>query len=126
MSLRAQARQDAVSFLENTSEFGWPVTVTDPDGLTLALTGFHTDIGQTIDPDTGQAVAGRLASIALPICRFTDAQMDVPRGIEDSASKPWVIQVTDIVGGTHVFKVSEALPDKAIGVVVCFLETYRV
>jgi len=31
----------------------------------------------------------------------------------------------DINGHSHTFKVSEAMPDRAIGIVTCMLETYR-
>jgi len=125
MSLRVQAREDARSFLNERSEFGWPILVRNPSGLAVQLCGFSTDIGETIDPDTGQAVSGRRASVALHIadCMCSGLQ-DIPRGIADSGSKPWIVTFDDILGKPHDFKVLETLPDRAIGIVVCMLEIY--
>lgn len=126
MGLREQAAADLRGILEDQGAgFGWPITVTSPTGQTLAMVGFSTDIGQSIDPETGLAVAGRRASVALSIERLTAAGMQIPKGIASSTSKPWVVQFDDVGGTVYVFKVSEAMPDRAIGCVTCFLESYR-
>lgn len=125
MNLRQLACQDALAILEDfDSGFGWPIVVTDPDAVTYQLTGFSTDIGMMIDPDTGQAVSGRLASVALPIARLKASGLELPREIPDSSKKPWLITFDDIVGESRTFKVRETLPDRAIGVIVCILEFY--
>lgn len=124
MGLREQAAADALRILEDQCGFGWPITLTNPDGATLRLTGFSNDIGQTIDADTGMLVSGRQASIALPLRRLKGEQWDIPRMIADQSLKPWIVTFDDVVGESRTFKVRETLPDRALGVIVCMLEAY--
>lgn len=126
MSLRQLAETDLGLILEDSSTgFGWSITVTDPAGTSRTLTGFSDDIAQIIDPDTGQAVSGRLASVALRISSLAAAGLTLPRGIADSGSKPWVIEFDDINGNPYKFKVSQSNPDRALGLVTCLLELYE-
>lgn len=126
MGLRQIAETHLATILENENTgFGWPVTVTTPDGVCASLTGFSNDIAQVIDPDTGQAVSGRLASVALRISTLQSKNLGIPRGIADTGLKPWIIQFDDINGTAYTFKVQEANPDRTLGVVVCLLEIYR-
>lgn len=124
MGLRAQAAVDLVAIVEDADGFGWPITVTDPNGVSGSLVGLSTDIAQAIDPETGLAVAGRSASVALCIASLTTAGLGLPKGIAESTSKPWVVEFDDVNGTAHKFKVSEARPDRAAGLVVCHLESY--
>lgn len=125
MSLRELAAADFRAFAEDaTLGFGWPITVTGPEGASATLTGFSNDIHQVVDPSTGQMVAGRSASITLPIAALDAAGICEPKGIADTGVRPWVIRFSDSRGIEHVFKVSEAMPDRAIGAIVCTLETY--
>lgn len=126
MSLRSTAEADLGTILEDgIYGFGWPITVTDPAANVGSLTGFSDDISQLIDPDTGQAVSGRLASAVLRISSLTTAGLGLPVGIADATIKPWIIQFDDINGNAHKFKVSESNPDRALGIVVCLLESYE-
>lgn len=126
MSLRELAETDLGLILEDSStSFGWSITVTDPAGTSRTLTGFSDDIAQIIDPDTGQAVSGRLASVALRTSSLIAAGLTLPRGIADSGSKPWVIEFDDINGNSYKFKVSQSNPDRALGLVTCLLELYE-
>lgn len=128
MSLRVLAEQDLGVILEGDAYgFRWPITVTDPDGLTdSTLYGFSDDISQTIDPGTGELVSGRLASVALRISTLITAGFtELPRGIVDSSSKPWVVVFNDINGTAHTFKVRQSNPDRALGMTVCILEAYE-
>lgn len=126
MGLREQAAIDCKAIVEDLSAgFGWPITVTNPDNVSAAMVGLSTDIAHSIDPDTGAAVTGRRASVALSIEALTTAGLGMPRGIAEGAGKPWVIRFEDIHGNSQAFKVRETAPDRAIGVVVCFLEAYR-
>lgn len=126
MSLRAQAAADLLGILEDVDGgFGWAITVTDPTGTTVNMTGFSTDIGTTIDPETGVLVAGRRASVALPIARLTALGLGMPRGVASETSRPWVVTFNDISGAARTYKVSQALPDRAIGCVTCMLEAYK-
>jgi hypothetical protein len=125
VGLREIAATDLVAILENEDDFGWPITITDPDEYTAPLVGFSTDVHEMIDPETGLAVSGRTASVAISIRTLTGAGFAMPRAIADSSSKPWVIVFDDIDGQEHTFKVQEARPDRALGVVVCLLEAYK-
>lgn len=126
MGLRQQAEADLAFILEDdVGGFGYSITLTDPSGLTDTFTGFSDDIAQVIDPDTGQAVSGRLASVALRISSLYAAGFKLPKGIADTGSKPWTVAFNDINGRAHTFKISESNPDRAVGIVVCLLEAYR-
>lgn len=126
MGLRAIAEIDLGKVLEDdTTGFGYPITVTDPAGTSVALKGFSNDIGQVIDPDTGQPVSGRAASVAIRIGLLTGAGLGIPSGVVNTVGKPWVIVFDDINGNSFTFKVSESIPDRSIGVVVCMLELYK-
>lgn len=125
MNLRQQANADLEAILGDASAgFGWAISVTSPAGVTAALTGFSTDIGHVLDPSTGTMVAGRRASVALSIAKLALAGLGIPRGVSDQSAKPWVVVFADIAGVTRTFKVTESMPDQAIGIVTCILESY--
>lgn len=126
MGLREQAGLDLISILQSRTEgFGWAITLISPDGQTGSFIGFSTDIGVTIDPETGVYVSGRKASVALPIETLKQAGFAIPRAIADRNLKPWLVRFDDIHGKSQLFKVAEANPDTAIGCVTCLLEAYR-
>jgi len=125
VGLRSIAESDLTAILQDgTTGFGWEITVIDPAGTPAILTGFGNDISQLIDPDTGVAVSGRQASIALPISALTAAGLGLPRAVADGAESPWIVEFNDVGGTPHVFKVSESNPDRALGIVTCVLEAY--
>jgi hypothetical protein len=122
MGLRAQAALDAKAILEDSSSgFGMPFTLKSPDGVSVQLTGFTTDVGQTIDPETGQAVAGRQASVA---CALSSLPA-MPTAVSSETRKPWVVTFASSAGVLGDWKVTEVLPDRAVGVVVLLLEAYH-
>jgi hypothetical protein len=129
MGLREQAALDSQAILEDSSGFAWPFTLTSPLGVVSPLKGFTTDIGTTIDPETGTAVAGRKASVAVSLRSLTTlvdgVAVGVPVAVPDRDKKPWVVSFASIVGVTHDWKVVEVLPDRAAGVVVLLLEAYH-
>ena len=127
MGLRETVESDIRKILTDTSScgFGWPVTVKAPDGTTACLTGHSTDVGATIDPDTGQAIAGRSASVSLPLCDLQARSMPMPVAVSDPAKRAWMVRFDDIRGTQHSFKVMDVLPDRAAGVVVLLLEAAR-
>ena len=127
MGLREIAEQDLGTILEDgATGFGWPISLTAPDGTVGLLTGFSDDIAQVIDPDTGQAVSGRLASATLRIAHISEKLpgKGLPVGIADAASKPWLVAFDDINGASYTFKVAQSNPDRAIGLVTMLLEIY--
>lgn len=126
MGLREQAGADLIAILQDRAEgFGWSITLISPNGQSGSFVGFSTDIGLTIDPETGVYVSGRKASVALPIETLKQAGFSIPRAIADRNLKPWLVRFDDIHGRSQLFKVSEAFPDTAIGCVTCLLEAYR-
>lgn len=124
MSLREQADQDLGFILNDSCGFTWPITLTDPDGNIANLAGVSDDIAQLIDPDTGEAVSGRLASACLRIQEIYDAGLTLPRGVSSRASRPWLVQFDDINGLPYTFKVSRSNPDRMLGEITLILEAY--
>lgn len=125
MGLRETAEADlAITLEDDVTGFGWDITVTDPNGTSAALKGQSDDIGQVIDPDTGMAVSGRLASVVLRISSLLAEGLTLPQGIADAAKKPWIVTFNDIGGTPYTFKVTQSNPDRALGIVVCLLELY--
>jgi len=121
MGLREQAALDAGAILEDsTSGFGVPVVFTSPAGVVTALTGFTQDVSVTIDPETGQAVSGRRASVAVSLASLPA----MPAAVADGSQKPWLVSFASVDGVTATWKVVEVLPDRAVGVVVLLLESY--
>ena len=121
MGLREQAQLDARAILEDTSGFAWPITLTSPLGVVTSLKGFTTDVGQTIDPETGQAVAGRRASAVLSLSSLPA----MPEAVAERNRKPWLARFADSTGAVANWKVVEVLPDRAAGVVVLLLEAFQ-
>lgn len=121
MGLREQAKLDARAILEDDSGFAWPVTLTSPLGVVTSLKGFTTDVGQSIDPETGQAVAGRRASVVVPRA----ALPMLPEAVAEKSRKPWIATFADSQGVIGRWKVIEVLPDAAIGLVSMILEIYE-
>lgn len=125
MGLRNQAENDLSFILEDASGgFGWPITLISPTSVTQNLTGFSDDISQLIDPDTGQAVSGRLASCALRMSTL-DLSEGMPQAVADTTGKPWVVQFNDILGNAHQFRIAQSNPDRALGVLTLILEAYK-
>lgn len=126
MGLRETAKADNHVILnDSVFGFGYSIVITDPTGTDTPFTGFSNDISQIIDPDTGVAVSGRLATVAIHIKDLFDAGLELPVGVADSASKPWLFTFDDINGISQVFKVAQSNPDRAIGMLVCILEFYK-
>ena len=120
MGLRQQAALDGKAILEDVSGFAWPLTLTSPIGAVTSLLGLTQDVGQTIDPDTGQAVAGRRATVV--VARASLPEM--PEAIADSRRKPWVVRFADSQGVFAQWKVIEVLPDRVLGQVALIVEAY--
>lgn len=128
MGLRTLAEQDLGLILEDdVTGFGWPISITAPDLTVRPLTGFSDDIAQVIDPETGQAVSGRLASVAIRISSLAVAfpTQGLPVGIADKTVKPWLVSFDDINGNPHTFKVAQSNPDRALGLLSLLLEAYQ-
>lgn len=128
MGLRQIAEADLGTILEDdVTGFGFAIIITDPAGNSGAgpLVGTPVDISQLIDPDTGQAVSGRLASCSIRMASLIASGLGIPKGITDSAAKPWTAEFDDINGNMRRYKVSQSNPDSALGVVILLLEAYE-
>lgn len=127
MGLREQAERDLGLIIEDKAfGFGWDIVLVSPEGISAVVTGLSNDISLAIDPDTGELVSGRTATVALRISTLRARGFsDNPKGIADSKSKPWVVAFRDINGVPCLFKVMKSNPDRAIGVITLILETYR-
>ncbi len=124
--LREQAESDLSFILEDgVYGFGWPINIKDPAGTDADLTGFSGDISQMFDPETGVPISGQLAHVALRLTTLKAVPFEVPRGVADESSKPWVVTFEDIDGEPRTFKVKNSDPDFTLGVVVCILEHYE-
>lgn len=124
MSLRALAESDLGLIMEDADGgFGWAVTLTNPAGTSEPMTGLSTDISQMIDPETGMLITGRSATVSLRLSSIPVA-MGEPEGVPDADAKPWTVEFNDIGGTSHLFKISSAQPDRAIGTIVLVLEVY--
>jgi len=125
VGLRDTAETDLGLILEDqTTGFGMPITLTNPAETTGSFTGFSNDVSELIDPDTGIAISGRVASVAIRIQPILDAGFVLPVAIADKTSKPWLVGFDDINGNSYTFKVIESNPDRALGLVICKLEAY--
>lgn len=100
------------------------MTVTDPVGVAAELTALVTDHFSAIDPETGIPVAGRTASVTISMGSLDDAGMALPSGVMDPAALPWRVTFAGADGVTQTYRVTEVLPDRSIGAVVCRLEFF--
>ncbi|BAV81052.1 hypothetical protein [Vibrio phage CKB-S1] len=126
MNLRQLAERDLAITLEDADHgFGWPVTLTDPNGVSANLTAQSQDIGLVVDPDTGVAVSGRTATAVLRISSIVRAGLVVPEGEPSSRRNPWRLSTTDTNGNTVTFKVDYSASDRILGTVTLQLGVIR-
>lgn len=122
MSLIDQIQADVKAILNDTAcSVGVPIVITSPAGVSESFTGFSNDIALLIDPDTGEAVSGRIATIAVSMLSLEDAGFSNPEGIPDLDSKPWVVEFSG-----KVFRVTESHPDHTTKLLTCTLTAYTV
>ena len=119
MDLHQLAEADLAFTLEGD---GQTVTVTNPAGTSAPLKAISNDISLIIDPETGVPVSGRNANVALRVASLRDAGFEIPKGIEDGAEVPWLVEYTTVTGETITTKIMASNPDRALGLVTCRLE----
>lgn len=125
MNLRDQAERDlSVTLEDSVMGFGWEMIVTDPDGLFAEICGQSGDVAFLIDPETGQAVSGRVAHVAIRISTLENKGLGIPRGIADKNSKPWTVSFPDLACNDQMFKIEEVRPDRTLGLVTCIVGVY--
>ena len=122
MNIRQLAELDLEFTLEDPSGFGWPVTLTDPNGNESSnLTAQTNDISLIVDPETGVVISGRQASAVLRTSSIKRAGFGLPVGIADTLSNPWLITFEDINGDSYTFKIESSDPDRTLGTVTLML-----
>lgn len=126
MSLRSDAEEDLAIILEDLDCGGSPIVLINPAGDAEDFIGQTGDIAQVIDPDTGQAVSGRLAHISLRLTTIAAKAFDIPVGVTKSTLKPWLAIIVDHENIAYRFKVQSSHPDRTLGIVTCTLEIYDV
>ena len=127
MGIREVAEADLAYILEDkVSGWGADVVLTSPGAVVYpAFVGFSTDISQAIDPQTGELVSGRTASVSLRISSLLTAGLtELPRAMAKTTEKPWLVTFLDLQGASYTFKVAQSRPDRAAGLLVCILEAY--
>lgn len=110
--------------MNDTTSFGVAMVLRNPDNETLEINGLENDIGLSIDPETGVAVAGRKASVAVSYQDLLDGGFELPENIPDDTETPWLVTWTPMSGGPQTMKIVGTIPDK-LGIVVLQLEAYR-
>lgn len=127
MNFREIAEQDlAITLEDNQYGFGWPINVTDPDGLNKDLFGQQNNVAFKIDPDTGTPVSGLIVEVSLRTKSIFDAGFSaIPEPQPDTTKKPWIFQFDDINGNSGTFTIKETNPDKSIGLILFQCETYQ-
>lgn len=119
MDLHQIAEDDLAVTLEGD---GQTITLTDPTGATADLQSISNDISLLIDPETGIPVSGRNVNLALRISSVRAAGFELPKGIEEGAVVPWLVDYTTVNGNQIKAKVMASNPDRAIGIITLRLE----
>ena len=114
MDLQQIAETDLATTLESNGQL---ITVTDPVGVSADVQGLSNDISLLIDPDTGVPVSGRNANVSLRLSTLKTAGIGTPKGIEDGASVPWLVEYTTVEGQTIKARVMASNPDRSLGIV---------
>lgn len=114
MSLITRSEQFLATSLENPALFGWPVKLTNPleqkQGFDVddELYGQVRHINLLIDMDTGSDIQEEQASVTL---RLSSMKIGEPK-------KDWVVDTTDTEGNEYHCYVTEAMPDRTMGLVI--------
>lgn len=125
MNLRDLAALDHVAIVsDGVAGFGWPIIVTNPDGLFASTTGYASDVAEVIDPQTGMPVMGRRVTVLVLPGPIVAAGLGEVRAVPDSDRKPWLMRFADIRGRGRTYKVMAVYPDNDLGSLRCDLEAY--
>lgn len=127
MNLREQAELDLATTLEDSvNGFGVDLIITDPNSVVAELCGQSGDVHFLVDPDTGQAVSGRVAHVAIRISSLKEKGLGIPQGSADKTGKPWRVAFKDLACNDQDFIILEARPDRTLGLVTCVVGVYKV
>lgn len=124
MGLRDQARDDVGAILENATDFGQAISLTDPSDVTTEMVGHTTDISRAIDPESGMIVKGRQVYVKLRITSLPAGARPVAAG--DLSVKPWRVSFPRITTAVVTqYMVVATDPDDSLGTIRLELKNYR-
>lgn len=110
---------------DDVGGFAVPIQIVDPNNNTATVNGIANEIGFKIDPETGVAVSGQKATVALSLRAIDAAGLGQPRGIAAGDKRPWSMTFQlPAMRDAQTFKVASTMPDQ-LGCLVCFLEIYE-
>jgi hypothetical protein len=125
VNLRDLAALDHIAILtDGDGGFGWPIIVTNPDGLIASTTGFTSDVGEVVDPQSGLEVMGRRVTVQVLPAPLVAAGLGVPAVVAETNRKPWTMRFADASGRGRTYKVVTVAPDGVLGSLRCGLEAY--
>lgn len=110
------AKADAAAIMQSLTDFGQAATVTNPDGVSLDVVGLHTDISQTLDPDTGIPVNHRVQHFAIAY-DVVEPVLGVPQGRTSTARGPWLVRKDNVD-----YRVAKSSPDRTANIILMTLE----
>ncbi len=123
MNLREIAELDLALTLEDADNgFGIPATITDTAGTSSIINVQSGDIHVLYDPDTDVKISARTAHISVRIASLTAAGLEMPKAQPDQSKNPYTFEFADSNGVIRKFIVSEARPDRTLGIVTIILE----
>lgn len=108
MSLILRSEEFLERSLEDTEAFGWSFTLTNPLGESQEISGQARHINMLIDMDTGADVQQEQASVT---ARLSSITIGEPK-------KDWLVTVTDTEDNEYECYVTEAFPDRTLGIIV--------
>lgn len=126
MGLLEQAAADLDAILtDNVGGFAVPIRIVDPNNNTATINSLANEIGFKIDPETGVAVSGQRATVALSLRALATAGLGQPRGVAAGDKRPWTVTFQlPAMREPQTMKVASTMPDQ-LGCLVCFLEFYE-
>ena len=127
MGLNEIAADDFANFTSNTDEFGHEFVITAPDGTVIeGIKGYSTDISALIDPETGQMVAGRTASVSIAMRFFRNAGFgSIPTMEPKKNKKPWIFEWLAPNTSVYTFSVRDAIPDRKLDQTLFMLQSFK-
>ena len=104
----------------------WDCTITSPAGSSASFSCRFSDTSMEIDAGTGEVSMGRQLFVSVLMADLQSAGFLAIKGIPDDTSKPWTVEIDDVIGRTGNYKVVRTLPDSTLGCMVLWLEKYVV
>lgn len=121
MGLIQQAKLDIQQITSNLNDFGVEITLLNPTGETITITGLHTKHHMTYDAE-GKPINGRNAHLSFSEGVLVNYTIRNSKGEVDM--KGHVATINDSTETPKTYVVREWFPDETIGLIVCILGDY--